>query len=124
MSTPPADALLDIIPAEKVAILARLYDRFAQALDPFSEERDQAERVFQQEVLDLTTDFIVQSQISRFSRKASFSDVGGTCELLTSRQQFELARTITRFSSFALEFRASDQCSNSKRTKLRVDPFA
>ena len=53
MSTPPADALLETISPEKVAILARLYDRFAQALDPFSEERDQAERVFQQEVLDL-----------------------------------------------------------------------
>ncbi len=53
MSTPPADALLATIPAEKIAILARLYDRFAQALDPFSEDRDQAERVFQQEVIDL-----------------------------------------------------------------------
>ena len=51
MSTPPADALLDIIPAERVATLARLYDRFAHALDPYSEERDQAERVFQQEIL-------------------------------------------------------------------------
>jgi len=53
MSTPPADALLATIPAEKIAILARLYDRFAQALDPFTEDRDQAERVFQQEVIDL-----------------------------------------------------------------------
>jgi hypothetical protein len=53
MPTPPADAHLETIPAEKIAVLARLYDRFAHALDPFSEDRDQAERVFQQEVLDL-----------------------------------------------------------------------
>jgi hypothetical protein len=53
MPTPPADAPLEDVPPERIAILARLYDRFAQALDPFSEERDQAERVFQQEVADL-----------------------------------------------------------------------
>lgn len=33
--------------------LAALYDRFANALDPFSPDRDQAERVFMAEVLDL-----------------------------------------------------------------------
>jgi hypothetical protein len=53
MPTPPEDALAGIIPAERVALLAQRYDRFAHALDPFSEERDQAERVFQQEVADL-----------------------------------------------------------------------
>ena len=53
MSTPPADAPLEHVSAEKIAVLAKLYDRFAQALDPFSDERDQAERVFQQEIADL-----------------------------------------------------------------------
>ena len=53
MPTPPADALIATISAEKIAGLARLYDRFAHALDPFSAERDQAERVFVQEIADL-----------------------------------------------------------------------
>ena len=53
MPTPPEDALLATIPPGKLEVLALLYDRFAHALDSFSEERDQAERVFQQEVLDL-----------------------------------------------------------------------
>lgn len=53
MPTPPEDALLEAIPSGKLEFLANPYDRFAHALDPFSEERDQAERVFQQEVLDL-----------------------------------------------------------------------
>jgi len=33
--------------------LAVLYDRFANALDPFAPERDQAEAVFEQEVAQL-----------------------------------------------------------------------
>jgi len=37
---------------EQIAALARLYDRFAHALDPFSAERDEAERVFMQDVAD------------------------------------------------------------------------
>jgi hypothetical protein len=53
MPTPAGDALVGAISAEAIAVLARLYDRFAHALDPFSEERDQAERVFQQEVANL-----------------------------------------------------------------------
>jgi len=53
MSTPPGDAPVAAVSAGKIAILERLYDRFAQAFDPFSEERDQAERVFQQEIADL-----------------------------------------------------------------------
>ncbi len=52
MSTPPGDALVGAVSAGTIAILARLYDRFAHALDPFSEERDQAERMFQQEVAE------------------------------------------------------------------------
>ena len=53
MSTPPADALVGAVRAERIEVLARLYDRFANALDPFSEDRDQAERVFHQEVATL-----------------------------------------------------------------------
>ncbi len=50
MPTPPADALLSSISKEQIAALAKLYDRFAYALDPFSSERDEAERVFTQDV--------------------------------------------------------------------------
>jgi hypothetical protein len=53
MQTPPADALVETISAERIAVLARLYDRFVHALDPFSEECDQAERVFHQELAHL-----------------------------------------------------------------------
>ena len=35
-----------MIPAEEIAKLAELYDRFAHALDPFSEDRDRAEDAF------------------------------------------------------------------------------
>jgi hypothetical protein len=50
MPTPPPDALVEAISREQIASLARLYDKFAHALDPFSVERDQAERVFHQEI--------------------------------------------------------------------------
>lgn len=53
MPTSPEDALVGTIPGETVAALAQLYDRFAHALDPFSQERDRAERVFEQEVANL-----------------------------------------------------------------------
>ena len=51
---PPSatDALLSTASKEQIAALAGLYDRFAHALDPFSEERDEAERVFTQNVAD------------------------------------------------------------------------
>jgi hypothetical protein len=52
MSTPSADALLASALKEQIAALAKLYDRFAHALDPFSPERDEAERVFMQDVAD------------------------------------------------------------------------
>jgi len=38
------------IPQDQIAALATLYDRFAHALDPLSEERDEAERVFLDEI--------------------------------------------------------------------------
>jgi hypothetical protein len=57
MPTPSGDALVEeFISPEQVAGLARLYDRFAHALDPFSEERDQAEEVFRQEIGKLYDD--------------------------------------------------------------------
>ena len=51
MPETPEDARLEShIPAEQIAHLAVLYDKFAHALDPFSEERDEAERIFLEEV--------------------------------------------------------------------------
>jgi len=50
MPTPPSDALVESISREQIASLAQLYDKFAHALDPFTAERDQAERVFHQEI--------------------------------------------------------------------------
>lgn len=38
------------VTAEQIVTLARLYDRFARALDPFSVDCEKAERVFHQEV--------------------------------------------------------------------------
>jgi len=50
MPPPPEDAQLGGVPAETIAQLAVLYDRFANALDPFAPERDQAEMLFEREV--------------------------------------------------------------------------
>ena len=53
MSSSAEDAQLSAVPAESIPQLAVLYDRFANALDPFAPERDQAEMVFEQEVARL-----------------------------------------------------------------------
>ena len=53
MPTPPEDARLAAVPPERVEQLAVLYDRFANALDPFAPERDQAEMLFEREVAAL-----------------------------------------------------------------------
>lgn len=54
MPTPPDDPrITELISNEQIAALAILYDRFAHALDPLSRQRDEAERVFLQEVADL-----------------------------------------------------------------------
>jgi hypothetical protein len=50
MSTPSGDAPIDVPPQELIANLAKLYDRFAHALDPYSPERDEAERAFLREL--------------------------------------------------------------------------
>lgn len=56
MSSSAEDAQLSGVPAEMMAQLAVLYDRFAYALDPFAPERDQAEMLFEQEVTKLYDD--------------------------------------------------------------------
>jgi hypothetical protein len=53
MSSPSEDAQLGTVPAECIPLLARLYDRFANALDPFALERDEAEMLFEQEVVKI-----------------------------------------------------------------------
>jgi hypothetical protein len=51
MQTASGDAPLeDVPPQERIANLAKLYDRFAHALDPFSPECDEAERAFLTEI--------------------------------------------------------------------------
>ena len=50
MSSASEDAQLGAVSVETIAQLAVLYDRFANALDPFTPERDQAEALFEQEV--------------------------------------------------------------------------
>jgi tRNA U34 5-methylaminomethyl-2-thiouridine-forming methyltransferase MnmC len=51
MSSSAEDAPIGLVPAERIPQLALLYDRFANALDPFAPERDQAEMLFEQEVV-------------------------------------------------------------------------
>ncbi len=53
MSSTPEDARLEILFAERISHLAVLYDRFANALDPFAPERDQAETISEKEVVML-----------------------------------------------------------------------
>ena len=54
MPTPAGDASVDLLlTKEQIASLAVLYDRFANALDPFAPERDEAEAVFLHEIASL-----------------------------------------------------------------------
>jgi hypothetical protein len=53
MSTAPETPLVAWIPAEQIAALAQVYDRFAHGLDPFSPQWDAAERVFMQDVAQM-----------------------------------------------------------------------
>ncbi len=52
MQETPGDAFLGSVSDEQIASLAELYDRFAHALDPFSAEANEAEKVFLQNVAD------------------------------------------------------------------------
>ena len=66
MPSTPADAFLDsVIDKEQIKSLAVMYDRFAHALDPFSPQRDEAERVFAHEVAELY-DLVRRSRVTRF----------------------------------------------------------
>jgi hypothetical protein len=51
MPTAPGDAPLSGLGDDQIPALAELYDKFAHSLEPFSEARDNAERVFNSEVL-------------------------------------------------------------------------
>ena len=51
MPTAPGDAPLSGLDDNQIPALAELYDKFAHSLEPFSEDRDNAERVFNSEVL-------------------------------------------------------------------------
>jgi hypothetical protein len=53
MPPPTPDAPLEDSPKSYIHGLATLYDRFAHALDPFSPERDEAERIFEQDIASL-----------------------------------------------------------------------
>ena len=60
----PSDDAFVTGSADPIAALASLYDRFAYALDPFSKERDEAERVFMQDVANWgTTAWKNQNQV-------------------------------------------------------------
>jgi|GEM_PF-1441060 hypothetical protein len=51
MPPTPGDASLSGSPEVRIPPLAELYDKFAHSLEPFSEERDNAEQVFVLEIL-------------------------------------------------------------------------
>jgi hypothetical protein len=51
MPPTPGDASLSGSPEVRIPPLAELYEKFAHSLEPFSEERDNAEQVFVLEIL-------------------------------------------------------------------------
>ena len=54
MSEAPGDASLsELVSRDDIARLAELYDRFAHAWDPFSEDSDTAEAEFHREIANL-----------------------------------------------------------------------
>lgn len=59
-----------MIPADKIADLAELYDRFAHALDPFSEDRDKAEDAFYVKLETLRCQHGQQVESKEFRREA------------------------------------------------------
>ena len=59
-----------MIPAEEIAELAELYDRFAHALDPFSEDRDRAEHSFYVKLEHLRCLYAQQAESREFRREA------------------------------------------------------
>lgn len=59
-----------MIPAEEIEKLAELYDGFAHALDPFSEERDKAEDEFYQKLQYLKSLHAPTADLREFRREA------------------------------------------------------
>lgn len=59
-----------MIPKEEIAALASLYDRFAHALDPFSDDRDQAEDAFYVRLEHLRCTHAPQMNAREFTREA------------------------------------------------------
>ena len=59
-----------MIPPEEVAELAELYDRFAHALDPFSEDRDKAEDAFHVKMEHLRLLYAPRIDSREFRREA------------------------------------------------------
>ena len=59
-----------MVPAEKIAELAELYDRFAHALDPFSEDRDRAENAFYLKLENLRCLYAPRVDARQFTHEA------------------------------------------------------
>ena len=59
-----------MVPAEEIAKLAELYDRFAHALDPFSEDRDKAEDAFYLKLEHLRCLYAPRVDVREFKREA------------------------------------------------------
>ena len=59
-----------MIPSEKIAELAELYDRFAHALDPFSDDRDRAEDAFYMKLEHLRCLYATRVDAREFRREA------------------------------------------------------
>jgi hypothetical protein len=59
-----------MVPAEEIADLAELYDRFAHALDPFSEDRDKAEDAFYLKLEHLRCVYAPRINSRQFTREA------------------------------------------------------
>ena len=88
MSTPSDDAQLNSVSKEQLAALAELYDRFAHALDPFSEERDEAEINFNREVAYLydSSGFQISQGTIRLSLQEFRKGVIVRCKRILSKQ--------------------------------------
>ena len=50
MPPTPRDAQVDVPPQELIVNLAKLYDKFAHSIDPYSPAADEAERAFSREL--------------------------------------------------------------------------
>lgn len=59
-----------MIPADQIAELAQLYDRFAHALDPFSEDRNKAEDAFYLKLEHLRCLHAPRVDVREFKREA------------------------------------------------------